>query len=105
MTYNQLHKYQYELTKILNNKFKKQLLEIHPKANLCYQSHCEKFTVSLFKIPYEESTAVWNEVSTEHLTLLSTFSVNNLIENLTHNITAFIINQGPDNDNSINPIT
>lgn len=104
MTYNQLHKYQHELTKVLNNKFKEQLLEIHPKAHLCYQSHCEKFTVSLFEIPYEENS-IWNEVSTEHLILLSTFSVNKLIEKLAHSITAFIINQGPDNDNSINPIT
>lgn len=104
MTYKELHQLQYNISNILNNQFKEQLLEIHPKAHLCYQSHCEKFTVSLFDIPYEESS-IWNEVSTEHLILLSTFSVNELIEKLTHNITAFIINQGSANDNSINTTT
>ena len=104
MTYKDLHQLQYNMSTILNNQFKEQLLEIHPKAHLCYQSHCEKFTVSLFDIPYEESS-IWNEVSTEHLILLSTFSVNELIEKLTHNITAFIINQGSANDNSINTTT
>lgn len=104
MTYKKLHQLNLNMNNILNNKFKEQLLEIHPKAHLCYQSHCEKFTVSLFHIPYEESL-IWNEVSTEHLTLLSTFNINELIEKLAHNITAFIINQGSDNDNSINTIT
>ena len=104
MTYNQLHNYQYNLSKVLNAEFKEQLLSISPKAYLCYQSHNQKFTVSLFDMPYEESQ-IWNEVSTEHLILLSTFSVNELIEKLTHSITAFIINQGPANDNFINSIT
>lgn len=104
MTYKELHQLQYNMSTILNNQFKEQLLEIHPKAHLCYQSHCEKFTVSLFDMPYEEYS-IWNEVSTEHLTLLSTFNINELIEKLTHSITAFIINQGPANDNSINTIT
>ena len=104
MTYKELHKLNLNMNNILNSKFKEQLLEIHPKAHLCYQSHCEKFTVSLFDMPYEGSS-IWNEVSTEHLTLLSTFSVNESIEKLAHSITAFIVNQGPANDNSINPIT
>lgn len=104
MTYKELHQLNYNMNTILNSKFKEQLLEIHPRAHLCYQSHHQKFTVSLFDIPYEESP-IWNEVSTEHLTLLSTFSVNKLIEKLTHSITTFIVNQGPDNDNSINTIT
>ena len=100
MTYKELHQLSLNMNNILNSKFKEQLLEIHPKAHLCYQSHYEKFTVSLYDIPYEESL-IWNEVSTEHLTLLSTFNVNGLIEKLTHSITTFIVNQGPDNDNSI----
>ncbi len=104
MTYKELHQLSYNMNTILNSKFKEQLLEIHPRAHLCYQGHPQKFTVSLFDMPYEESQ-IWNEVSTEHLTLLSTFSVNELIEKLTHSITTFIVNQGPANDNFINSIT
>lgn len=103
MTYKELHQLNLNMSTILNNQFKEQLLEIHPEAKLCYQPHCEKFTVSLFDIPYKSS--IWNDVSTEHLTLFSTFSVNELIEKLAHSITAFIVNQGPANDNSINPTT
>lgn len=104
MTYKELYQLQYNMNTILNSQFKEQLLEIHPEAHLCYQPHCEKFTVSLFDIPYEGSS-IWNEVSTEHLILLSSFSVNELIEKLTHNITAFIINQGPVNDNTTHRVT
>src|SRR5574344_1833453 len=103
MTYKELHQLNYNMNTILNNQFKEQLLEIHPRAHLCYQPHCEKFTVSLFDILYEESSR-WNEVSTEHLILLSTFSVNELIKTLTYAISAFIVDEGPANDNSINPI-
>ena len=104
MTYKELHQLQYNMSTILNNQFKEQLLEIHPRAHLCYQGHPQKFTVSLFCMPYKEYP-IWSEVSTEHLILLSTFSVNESIEKLAHSITTFIVNQGPDNDNSINPIT
>lgn len=103
MTYKELHQLSYNMNTTLNSKFKDQLLEIHPEAHLCYQPHCEKFTVSLFDIPYKSS--IWNEVSTEHLTLLSSFSVNELIEKFAHSMTAFIMNEGPANDNFINPTT
>ena len=105
MTYNQLHKYQYNLSKVLSEKFKEQLLEIHPRAHLCYQSHCEKFTISLFDIPYEESTAVWNDVSTEHLTLISEYAITPSIEQLCHDLTKFIMNKGPEHDHIINHST
>ena len=104
MTYGQLHNYQYNLTRILNAEFKEQLSSIDPRAYLCYQGHPQKFTVSLFCMPYKEYP-IWNEVSTEHLILLSAFGVNESIEKLAHSITAFIVNQGPANDNSINTIT
>ena len=104
MTYEALHQLQYNMNNILNNQFKVQLLQIHPKAHLCYQSHCEKFTVSLFDIPYEESL-IWNEVSTENLTLLSTLDIDDKVKALTHEITAFIVNQGPTHDNITNTVT
>lgn len=95
MTYNQLHKYQHELTKVLNNQFKEQLLSIHPKAHLCYQSHCEKFTVSLFILEEGINPFEWNESLSTNVNLLSAFDIDDKIKTLTYAISAFIVDEGP----------
>lgn len=99
MTYNQLHTYQHELTKVLNNQFKKQLLSIHPKAHLCYHGHIQVFTVSLFELNRElESklnSPVTASVETEHLCLISEYKISPEVEQLVQDLTKFIMNEVP----------
>jgi len=48
MTINQAHKQLHLISNALSNRFATQLKQIHPDARLCYQSHYEVFTLSLF---------------------------------------------------------
>ena len=110
MTYNQLHKYQYELTKVLNNQFNKQLLSISSNAYLCYQGHHKKFTVSLFELnedieAKQQLNVVSKKVETEHVVLISEYIIDYKVEQLVRDLTKFVMNEGPINDNSINPTT
>lgn len=99
MTYNQLHKYQYELTKVLNNQFNKQLLSISSNAYLCYQGHHQKFTVSLFELNSELepklNSPVTASVETEHLCLISEYKISPEVEQLVQDLTKFIMNEVP----------
>lgn len=99
MTYNQLHTYQYELTKVLNNKFKEQLLAIDQNAMLCYQGHNEKFTISLFSSAEEyifiKSRPESIKLETEHLELISEYLLSSKVEQLLRDLTRFIMNEGP----------
>lgn len=110
MTYNHLHKYQYELTKVLNNQFNKQLLGISSNAYLCYQGHHQKFTVSLFELNEDieakpQLNVVSKKVETEHVLLISEYTIDYKVEQLVRDLTKFVMNEGPINDNSINPTT
>lgn len=108
MTYNQLHEYQYNLSKVLSEKFKEQLLSISPKAYLCYHGHYQAFTVSLFELTEFESThkvSATVSISTEHLTLISEYAITPSIEQLCHDLTKFIMNKGPEHDHTINHST
>ena len=105
MTYNQLHNYQYNLSRVLNEQFKEQLSSINPKAYLCYQGHCQVFTVSLFELTgFEDNPKVSASVSTstEHLTIISEYIITPAIEQLCQDLTKFIMNKGPEHDNTIN---
>lgn len=99
MTYNQLHRYQYELTKVLNNQFNKQLLSISSNAYLCYQGHHQKFTVSLFELNSELepklNSPVTASVETEHLRLTSEYKISPEVEQLVQDLTKFIMNEVP----------
>ena len=105
MTYNQLHNYQYNLSRVLNAEFKEQLLSINPKAHLCYQEHHQAFTVSLYEsVEFESKHKVSASVSisTEHLTIISEYIITPAIEQLCQDLTKFIMNKGPEHDNTIN---
>ena len=95
MTYKELHQLQYNMSTILNNQFKEQLLEIHPKAHLCYQPYCEKFTVSLFILEEGIDPFKWNESLSVNVNLLSAFDIDDKIKALTYAISSFIIDEGP----------
>ena len=95
MTYKELHQLNLNMNTILNNQFKEQLLEIHPRAHLCYQPHCEKFTVSLFILEEGINPFEWNEFFATNITLLSAFNIYDKIKTLTYAISAFIVDEGP----------
>lgn len=110
MTYKQLHNCQYHLTKVLNEKFKEQVLSISPKAYLCYQGHHQKFTVSLFELNEDieakpQLNVVSKKVETEHVILISEYVIDSKVEQLVRDLTKFVINEGPINDNSTNTTT
>ncbi len=109
MTYKQLHNCQYHLTNVLNEKFKEQILSISPNAWLCYFSHCQIFTVSLFElldIPEPNlNPTVTESIETEHFCLISQYKISPEIEQLTKDLAEFIMNEGPQHDHPINPTT
>ena len=95
MTYKEIHQLNLNINNILNNQFKEQLLEIHPRAHLCYQPHCEKFTVSLFILEEGINPFEWNESLSTNVNLLSAFDIDDKIKTLTYAISAFIVDEGP----------
>ena len=102
MTYNQLHNYQYNLSRVLNEEFKEQVLSINPMAYLCYQRHNQVFTVSLFELTgfeYTHKISTSVSISTEHLTIISEYIITPAIEQLCQDLTKFIMNKGPEYDN------
>lgn len=90
MTFEWAHRKSHMLNNSLN-KFKPQLEAIYPTAMLCYQSQYRKFTLSLYtsvdQILYPDETII----STEHLTLLSSFGDTPAIQQLAKDITYHIL--------------
>ena len=92
MTYNQMHTKLSKFNTVVCDKFAEQLANIDPIASLYYQSHYDKFTISLFN---KNCAGRLNtvEIETEHLILISDFKITPVIEQLVHDLTKFIMNE------------
>ena len=92
MNYNQIHTIMRNFNEVACYKFAKQLTDIDSAATLCHQSHYNKFTISLFNRNYSgELNTV--QIETEHLVLISDFKITPEIEQLTQDLTKFIMNE------------
>ena len=90
MTYNIMHQKLLNINNVLKKEFEQELLEINPKAMLCYQSQYSKFTLSLYT--YNTNRLNLEYIETEHLLLINELPPDEKIIKLAHNITKFIIN-------------
>lgn len=92
MNYNQMHTAIRNFNEVIHDKFAKQLASIDPAASLCYQSHYDKFTISLFS---KNCSGILNtvQIETEHLVLISDFKITPAIEQLVQDLTKFIMNE------------
>lgn len=92
MNYNQIHTIMRNFNEVACYKFAKQLTDIDSAAALCHQSHYNKFTISLFS---KTSSGKLNtvQIETEHLVLISDFKITPEIEQLTQDLTKFIMNE------------
>lgn len=94
MTILQAHNTAHGLSTQLRNQFAEQLAAIHPDANICYHSHYDKFTISVYTSLHEAS----NEIcSTEHLVILSNLPNSPAMERLAHSLTRHILEEQPCN--------
>ena len=95
MTIYQAHKHLHTIDYALSDRFATQLEQIHPDANLCYQSHYETFTVSLF-VPRSNilEPNLTRLFSTDGLDLIVDRPLYNLpsFNQLAEDLTNFIIN-------------
>ena len=86
----QAHNIAYGLSTQLRNQFAEQLAAIHSNANICYHSHYNKFTISVYTSLHEAS----NEIcSTEHLAILSNLPNSPAMEVLAHSLTRHILEE------------
>ena len=92
MNYNQIHTTMLNFNKVACYKFAKQLTDIDSAATLCHQSHYDKFTISLFSKKYHSNLNA-AQIETEHLVLISDFKMTPEIEQLTQDLTKFIMNE------------
>ena len=90
MTILQAHNITNNLNTQLRNQFAEQLAAIHPDANICYQSHYDKFTVTVYTSVHEASDEI---CSTEHLAILSNLSNSPAMEVLAHSLTRHILEE------------
>lgn len=87
MNYLELHKAQYDLSKILTDTFADSLNKIHPEALICYHSQYEKFTLSIFSIVDEKTEIIY---SNEFLDLMSNMKISDDVKQFAHEINDFI---------------
>ena len=94
MTILQAHNIANSLSTQLDKQFAKQLVAIHPNANICYHSHYSKFTVSIFNLAEAPTSLLY---STYFVDVLSHFEYTDAIEQLAFDITEYILKEQPCN--------
>ncbi len=94
MTILQAHNIAYSLSTLLRYQFAEELAAIHPDANICYHSHYDKFTVSIFNLAVAPTSLLY---STYFVDVLSHFEYTDAIKQLAFDITEYIQEDQPCN--------
>ena len=94
MTILQAHNIAYSLSTLLRYQFAEELAAIHPDANICYHSHYDKFTVSIFNLAVAPTSLLY---STYFVDVFSHFEYTDAIKQLAFDITEYILEEQPCN--------